>query len=175
LRGWGIFLTCTMPSGGVSVQKIRPCLWFDTQAEEAAQFYASVFPDSEVVKVTRYGEAGPGPVGSVMIVRFRLMGQEFMGLNGGPLFAFSEAVSFVIDCETQDEVDYYWDRLGDGGKPGPCGWVTDRFGLSWQVVPTVLEILVDDPDPEASRRVTEAMLQMGKLVIADLQKAHDGT
>ena len=156
------------------MQKTTPCLWFDTQAEEAAQFYASVFPDSEVGKVTHYGEAGPGPVGSAMTVTFRLLGQEYLGLNGGPQFKFSEAVSFIVNCETQDEVDYYWDELSNGGKPGPCGWLTDRFGLSWQVVPTALERLADDPDPEVARRVTEAMLKMGKLIIADLQKAQDG-
>ncbi len=156
------------------MQKLTTSLWFDTQAEDAAQFYASVFPDSKVGRVVRYGPAGPGPEGTVMTVSFTLFGQEFMGINGGPLFPFTEAVSFVVNCEDQDEVDYYWDKLAEGGEHGVCGWLKDSYGLSWQVVPTALGELMADPDPEAARRTTEAMLGMTKLVIADLQRAHDG-
>ncbi len=156
------------------MQKLTTSLWFDTQAEEAAQFYASVFPSSKVGRVVRYGPAGPGPEGTAMTASFTLFGQEFMGINGGPLFPFTEAVSFVVNCEDQDEVDYYWDRLAEGGEHGVCGWLKDRYGLSWQVVPTALGELMIDSDPEAARRTTEAMLSMTKLVIADLQRAHDG-
>jgi predicted 3-demethylubiquinone-9 3-methyltransferase (glyoxalase superfamily) len=154
-----------------TMQKVTPCLWFDGQAEEAAQFYTALFPDSRIGKVVRYGEAGPGPPGSVVTVSFELFGQEFTGLNGGPMFTFSEAVSFAIHCETQDEVDRYWDALTEGGEEQPCGWLKDRFGLSWQVVPTMLPELLSDPDPARAQRATEAMLQMKKLDIAALQKA----
>ena len=154
-----------------TMQKVTPCLWFDGQAEEAAQFYTALFPDSRIGKVVRYGEAGPGPPGSVVTVSFELFGQEFTGLNGGPMFTFSDAVSFAIHCETQDEVDRYWDALTEGGEEQPCGWLKDRFGLSWQVVPTMLPELLSDPDPARAQRATEAMLQMKKLDIAALQKA----
>jgi predicted 3-demethylubiquinone-9 3-methyltransferase (glyoxalase superfamily) len=155
-------------------QKIIPNLWFDTEAEEAAKFYISVFDNSRIVNVTRYTEAGPRTAGMVMTVEFELDGQRFVGINGGPEFTFDEAVSFQINCETQDEVDYYWQRLSEGGQEGPCGWLKDRYGLSWQVVPTVLDELLADPDPERNRRAMQAMLGMGKLDIAALRNAADG-
>jgi predicted 3-demethylubiquinone-9 3-methyltransferase (glyoxalase superfamily) len=155
-------------------QKITPNLWFDTEAEEAAGFYTSVFPNSRIVTVTHYTEAGPRPAGTVMTVEFELDGQRFVGINGGPEFTFDEAVSFQINCETQDEVDYYWQRLSEGGQEGPCGWLKDRYGLSWQVVPTGMEEVVADPDPERARRAMQAMLGMGKLDIAALRRAADG-
>jgi len=155
-------------------QKITPFLWFDTGAEEAANLYVSVFKNSKVTGVSRYGEAGPGPKGSAMSVTFQLDGQEFMALNGGPLFKFTEAISFFVNCETQDEIDRLWSKLGDGGEPGQCGWLTDKFGLSWQIVPNVLGELMGDPDPEKSRRVAQAMLKMGKLDIAGLRRTYDG-
>jgi predicted 3-demethylubiquinone-9 3-methyltransferase (glyoxalase superfamily) len=151
------------------------CLWFDTQAEEAAQFYTSVFAGARMGRVSRYGEAGPRPAGLVMTAEFELNGQKFLALNGGPEFTFTEAVSFQIPCADQDEVDHYWERLtADGGQPGPCGWLKDRFGLSWQVVPTVLAALLSDPDPEKATRANQAMLSMGKLDIAELERAHAG-
>jgi predicted 3-demethylubiquinone-9 3-methyltransferase (glyoxalase superfamily) len=156
------------------VQKITPNLWFDTEAEEAANFYTSIFKDSEVVNVMHYGEAGPRPAGMVMTVTFRLQGQEFTGLNGGPEFKFNEAISFLVNCESQDEVDEYWERLSEGGEEGPCGWLKDKFGVSWQIVPTVLDVLLQDKDPEKANRVMKAMLQMKKLDIAGLQEAYDG-
>jgi predicted 3-demethylubiquinone-9 3-methyltransferase (glyoxalase superfamily) len=155
-------------------QRITPNLWFDTEAEEAAGFYTSVFKNSRIVHVARYTEAGPRPAGMVMTVEFELDGQRFVGINGGPQFTFDEAVSFQINCEDQDEVDYYWERLSDGGKEGPCGWLKDRFGLSWQVVPGGMEELFSDPDPERARRAMEAMLGMSKLDIAALRDAADG-
>ncbi|GAB2736185.1 VOC family protein [Salinifilum aidingensis] len=153
---------------------VIPNLWFDGQAEQAAHFYTSVFPRSRVVAVTRFPEGAPRPAGSVMTVEFVLDGHRFIALNGGPEFTFNEAVSFQVPCATQDEIDYYWRRLTEGGRGGPCGWLTDRFGLSWQIVPTVLEELVTDPDPQRARRATEAMLGMGKLDIAALQRAAEG-
>ena len=156
-------------------QKVTPFLWFDGNAEEAANFYVSVFPDSEVTAVSRYGEAGPGPAGSAMVVSFKLDGQEFSALNGGPQFTFSEAVSFLISCGSQAEVDHYWETLSEGGEPGPCGWLKDRFGLSWQVVPTRLPELLQDPDREKASRVMQAMMGMGKLDIAGLERASAGT
>jgi predicted 3-demethylubiquinone-9 3-methyltransferase (glyoxalase superfamily) len=153
--------------------KPTPCLWFDTQAEEAANFYASIFPNSRVGTIARYGDAGPGPAGSVMTVEFELDGQSFTGLNGGPHFTFSEAISFQIDCADQDEVDYFWDRLLDGGEESQCGWLEDRYGLSWQVVPRVLTTMASDPDPKKSQAVIECMLGMKKLIVADLQAAYD--
>lgn len=153
---------------------ITPFLWFDTQAEEAATFYTSVFPNSKIHGIARYGDAGPGDAGSVMTVAFELDGRRFVALNGGPQFSFTEAVSFVVSCETQAEVDDYWEKLSDGGEKGPCGWLKDRYGLSWQVVPTVLERLVRDPDPAKSQRAVAAMMQMGKLEIDALQRAYDG-
>jgi predicted 3-demethylubiquinone-9 3-methyltransferase (glyoxalase superfamily) len=158
----------------VSVNPITPSLWFDNNAEEAANFYVSVFDDAEVLNVTRYTEAGPGPEGTAVTVSFRLNGQEFVGINGGPEFSFTEAVSFMINCETQDEVDHYWEKLTDGGEPVQCGWLKDRFGLSWQVVPKVLGELLADEDPGKAKRVTEAMLKMVKLDIAGLQAAYEG-
>jgi predicted 3-demethylubiquinone-9 3-methyltransferase (glyoxalase superfamily) len=154
---------------------ITPMLWFDDQAEEAAELYTSLFPNSKINGVTRYGDAGPGEPGTVMTVDFELDGQALVALNGGPQFTFSEAVSFVVSCESQGEVDEYWDRLSEGGEKGPCGWLKDRFGLSWQVVPTVLEELIRDPDPEKSQRVMKAMMQMGKIEIEPLQRAYEGS
>ncbi|HJW76625.1 MAG TPA: VOC family protein [Thermoleophilia bacterium] len=153
--------------------KITPFLWFDTQAEEAAEFYVSIFKDSRILDVSRYGEAGPGPVGSVLTVRFELDGQEFLALNGGPQYTFTEAVSFLVDCENQGEVDEFWEKLSEGGEQGPCGWLKDRYGLSWQVTPTVLGRMLTDPDPDKRNRVMQAMLQMKKIDIAGLQKAYD--
>lgn len=159
----------------ITTQRITPCLWFDGQAEQAAGFYVSVFPNSRVTAVSRYGEAGPGPAGSVMTVAFELDGQAFTGLNGGPMFQFTEAVSLVVNCGTQAEVDHTWDRLLEGGgQPGRCGWLKDRFGLSWQVVPTALPEMLRDADPARSQRVMAALMQMGKLDIARLRQAHEG-
>jgi len=153
--------------------KITPFLWFDNQAEEAMNHYVSIFKDAEVLGVSRYGEAGPGPVGTVMTASFKLNGLEFTALNGGPLFKFNESVSFVIDCKTQDEVDHFWDKLSEGGETSQCGWLKDKFGLSWQVVPSILGELLGDKDPEKSGRVMQAMLQMTKIDIAKLQEAYD--
>jgi predicted 3-demethylubiquinone-9 3-methyltransferase (glyoxalase superfamily) len=154
---------------------IIPNLWFDTQAEEAATFYCEVFPDSRVVSTAHYTEAGPGKPGSVMTVEWELNGQRFVGINGGPEFTFSEAVSFQVTCETQQELDYYWDKLREGGgEEGPCGWLKDRYGLSWQVVPTGMEELFSDPDQSRAQRAMQAMLGMKKLDIAALQRAADG-
>ena len=155
-------------------QKITPNLWFDTEAEEAAEFYISVFKNSRVVNVARYTEAGPRPAGTVMTVEFELDGQRFIGINGGPEFTFSEAVSFMISCETQEEIDYYWDQLTEGGEEGPCGWLKDKFGLSWQVVPTGMDELFADPDPTRAERAMRAMFGMRKLDIATLRSAADG-
>jgi predicted 3-demethylubiquinone-9 3-methyltransferase (glyoxalase superfamily) len=155
-------------------QRIIPNLWFDTEAEEAASFYVSVFKNSRIVSVTHYTEAGPRAAGTVMTVLFELDGQRFVGINGGPQFTFDEAVSFEISCETQDEVDYYWERLSEGGEEGQCGWLKDRYGLSWQVVPAGLEELFTDPDPERAQRAMKAMLGMGKLDIAALRSAAEG-
>ena len=154
-----------------------PCLWFDGKAEEAAEFYSGLLPDSRIDKVWRSPADTPsGPAGMVLTVDFTLTGQRFQGLNGGPEFAFNEAVSFVIECEDQAEVDRLWDALtADGGEPGPCGWLKDRFGLSWQIVPRQLNELVEDPDPERARRAMEAMLEMGKIDVAKLQRAADAT
>jgi predicted 3-demethylubiquinone-9 3-methyltransferase (glyoxalase superfamily) len=154
---------------------IVPNLWFDTQAEEAANFYVSVFDNSRIVNVTHYSEVGPREAGLVMTVEFELDGQRFVGINGGPEFTFDEAVSFQITCDTQEQVDYYWKRLSEGGQEGPCGWLKDRFGLSWQVVPALLEELISDPDQERADRAMSAMLQMGKLDIAALRRAADAT
>jgi predicted 3-demethylubiquinone-9 3-methyltransferase (glyoxalase superfamily) len=152
-------------------ETITPSLWFDTEAEDAARFYASVFKDSRIVKVARFGEGAPRPAGTVMSVEFELDGQRFNAINGGPEFTFDEAVSFRINCEDQDDVDYYWERLTEGGEEGRCGWLKDRFGLSWQVVPAGLERVLADPDPERSRRAMQAMLQMRKLDIVALRSA----
>ncbi|MFG2867078.1 VOC family protein [Streptomyces sp. NPDC048338] len=154
--------------------RITPNLWFDTQGKEAAEFYCSVFPRSEIRKVSYYGEAGPREAGTVLTVDFVLDGQAFTAINGGPDFTFDEAVSFLIDCADQDEVDHYWSKLSDGGQEGPCGWVKDKYGLSWQVVPAVLEELLTDPDEARAQRAMKAMLGMGKLDVAALVAAADG-
>jgi len=157
------------------MQKITTFLWFDTQAEAAARFYTSLFDDSRITEITRYGEAGPGPVGTVMTVGFELAGQGYTALNGGPHFQFTEAISLSVNCVDQAEVDDLWARLtADGGTEGPCGWLKDKYGLSWQIVPQRLNELMTDPDPERARRATTAMLGMGKLDIQALEKAADG-
>jgi predicted 3-demethylubiquinone-9 3-methyltransferase (glyoxalase superfamily) len=150
---------------------LTPMLWFDTEAEQAAEFYTSVFPNSKIVEVTHYGSAGPRTEGMVMTVAFELDGREFVALNGGPDFSFSEATSFVVYCETQEEVDTYWETLSEGGEQGPCGWLKDRFGLSWQVTPIALPRLLADPDTEKAQRVMAAMLNMRKIDIETLQRA----
>ena len=156
-------------------QKITPFLWFDKQAEEAAQFYTSIFTDAKILKISRYGDAGPGPKGSVMVVNFQLAGQEFTALNGGPLFKFSEAFSFVVSCENQKEVDDYWSKLtSGGGQESQCGWLKDKFGFSWQIVPTALGKLMSDKDPTKASRVMQALLQMKKIDIATLEDAARG-
>jgi predicted 3-demethylubiquinone-9 3-methyltransferase (glyoxalase superfamily) len=154
------------------MQKITPFLWFDNQAEEAVKFYTSIFKNSKVGTIARYGDAGPGPKGSVMTVSFELDGLEFTALNGGPVFRFNEAISFVVDCTSQQEVDELWAKLTEGGEEGQCGWLKDRFGVSWQIVPRVLIELMNDPDPEKAKRVTEAMLKMKKIEIKSLQEAY---
>jgi predicted 3-demethylubiquinone-9 3-methyltransferase (glyoxalase superfamily) len=162
------------------LQKITPCLWFDDQAEEAVEFYTAIFKNSRIVWVTQYGEAGHEihrkPAGSVMTVAFELDGQAFTALNGGPLFKFNEAISFQVNCETQEEVDYYWEKLSAGGdeKAQQCGWLKDKYGVSWQVVPSVLIEMINDPDSEKPQRVMEAMLQMKKLDIDELKRAYAG-
>ncbi len=155
-------------------QKIIPNLWFDTEAEEAAGFYTSVFENSRIVNVAHYPEGGPGPAGTVMTVEWELDGQRFVGINGGPQFTFDEAVSFEISCETQDEVDHYWEQLSEGGEEGQCGWLKDRYGLSWQVVPAGMEEVFADPDPQRAQRAMQAMLGMRKLDVAALRSAADG-
>jgi predicted 3-demethylubiquinone-9 3-methyltransferase (glyoxalase superfamily) len=162
-----------MKEKSVPIQKITPFLWFDHQAEEAAGFYTSIFPNSKIIKVVRYGKAGPGPAGSAMTVEFQLEGQPLVALNGGPHFKFTEAISFLVDCQTQDEVDTYWEKLSAGGSDMQCGWLKDKFGLSWQIVPTVLSQLLSDPDPEKSQRVMKVMLTMKKLDIRALKQAYE--
>ena len=156
------------------MQKIVPFLWFDNQAEEAMNHYISIFPDSKVVSVSRYGDAGPGPKGTVMVANFQLAGQEFMALNGGPEFKFTEAISLLVNCATQEEVDELWQKLSEGGERGPCGWLKDKYGVSWQIIPTALGEMLQDPDAEKSNRVMQAMLQMGKIDIAALRRAYAG-
>jgi len=156
------------------MQKITPFLWFDNNAEDAVKFYVSIFKNSKIGKVARYGKAGPGPEGKVMTVSFELAGQEFIALNGGPRFKFTEAISLVVNCENQKEVDEYWEKLSAGGEKIQCGWLKDKFGLSWQVVPTAMEKMMSDPDPAKSQRVMKAMLQMKKLDIAGLKRAYEG-
>jgi predicted 3-demethylubiquinone-9 3-methyltransferase (glyoxalase superfamily) len=153
------------------MNEITPCLWFDTEGEAAAKLYTSTFPNSRIVEIARYGSAGPRPEGTVMTVIFELDGQKFMALNGGPEFTFSEAISFQVSCKNQDEVDAFWSKLSEGGEEGPCGWLKDRFGLSWQIVPTALSKLLTDPDREKSQRVMQAMLKMKKIDIAELERA----
>lgn len=156
------------------MQKITPFLWFDRRAEEAANFYTSIFKNSKVVSVMRYGDAGPGPRGSPMSATFQLEGQEFIALNGGPHYTFTPAISFFVHCETQAEVDHFWEKLSEGGREVQCGWLQDKFGVSWQIVPTVLGKMLGDKDPAKSKRVMQAMVQMIKLDIQGLQQAYDG-
>ncbi|HMD13728.1 MAG TPA: VOC family protein [Bacteroidota bacterium] len=159
------------------MQKITPFLWFDNNAEEAVNFYISIFKDAKIGTVARYGDEAAKvsgrPKGSVMTMTFQLFGQNFMALNGGPLFKFTEAISFMVNCETQQEVDEYWEKLSAGGEPGQCGWLKDKYGVSWQIAPTALGKLLSDPDPAKSKRVMAAMLQMKKIDINKLQQAHD--
>jgi predicted 3-demethylubiquinone-9 3-methyltransferase (glyoxalase superfamily) len=162
------------------IQKVTPCLWFDDQAEEAVEFYTAIFRNSKIVNVARYGEVGHEvhgkPAGTVMVVAFELDGQAFTALNGGPMFKFNEAISFQVKCETQEEVDYYWEKLSEGGDETAqqCGWLKDKYGVSWQVVPTVLPEMIHDPDSEKSQRAMKAMLQMKKIDIGDLKRAYEG-
>ncbi len=156
-----------------NLQKITPYLWFDHQAEEAMNFYTSVFKNSKKGSISRYGEAGPGVKGSVMTASFELEGLQFTALNGGPEYKFTEAISFAVDCKSQKEVDELWEKLSEGGEEGPCGWLKDRFGVSWQIVPTVLIEMMNDPDPQKAKRVTEAMLKMKKLDISILKRAYE--
>lgn len=165
------------------MQRITPFLWFDNNAEEAANFYVSIFSavresssngsGSKITGITRYGAEGPGPKGSVLTVAFQLDGQEFVGLNGGPQFKFTEAISFVVNCDTQEEVDKFWEKLSNGGKTIQCGWLKDRYGISWQIVPKIFVKMVQDKDPEKSKRVMNAMLKMEKINIKELQEAYD--
>ena len=157
------------------MQKITPFLWFDNQAEEAVDFYVSIFPNSRIDSVARYGADGPGPEGSVMTIAFQLDGQDFVALNGGPVFTFTPAISFYVSCRTQEEVDDLWGKLSAGGAEEQCGWLKDRYGVSWQIVPTALIEMLNNPDPEKARRVMNAMLQMRKIEIADLRLAYDQT
>jgi predicted 3-demethylubiquinone-9 3-methyltransferase (glyoxalase superfamily) len=156
-----------------AMQKISPFLWFDGNAEEAANFYVSIFKNSKILNISRYGDSGPGPKGSVMVVKFQLNGQEFMALNGGPAFKFTEAISFLVNCETQEEVDELWEKLTAGGKEIQCGWLKDKFGLAWQIVPTILGELMTEKDPKKAARVMQAMMQMIKIDINKLQQAYD--
>ena len=155
------------------MQKITPFLWFDSNAEEAMNFYVSIFKNSKVLRVARYGDAGPGPKGSVMVASFQLEGQEFQALNGGPEYKFTPAISLFVSCETQQEVDELWEKLGEGGRIDQCGWLQDKFGLSWQIIPTVLPKLLSDKDPKKSQSVMKAMLQMKKIDSKKLQQAYD--
>ena len=157
------------------MQKITPFLWFDGKAEEAMNFYVSIFKNSKILSVTRYGEAGPGPEGTVMTAKFALNGQEFVALNGGPQFTFTEAISFVVNCETQQEVDELWEKLSEGGQKSRCGWLKDKYGLSWQVVPTALVEMLQDKDAKKSNRVMQAMLQMDKIEIETLRRAYQAS
>jgi len=161
-----------IPMNKSVMQKITPSLWFDKQAEEAVNFYMSIFKNSKITSITRYGEAGPGPKGSVMVVMFELEGQPFMALNGGPYYTFSPAISFLVDCKTQEEVDDLWEKLSQNGEVVQCGWLKDKYGISWQIVPTILGKLLNDPDPLKSQKVMNAMLQMKKINIEGLQKAY---
>lgn len=158
----------------MAIQKITPFLWFDTQAEDAATLYTSIFPNSKIGKVTRYGDAGPGPAGSVMTVAFELDGLSFVALNGGPVFTFNEAVSFVVSCESQKEIDHYWEKLVAGGTPSRCGWLKDRFGVSWQITPTQLPDLLASPDPARNQRAMQAMFRMAKIDLQEIENAAKG-
>jgi predicted 3-demethylubiquinone-9 3-methyltransferase (glyoxalase superfamily) len=158
-----------------SMQKITPFLWFNYQAEEATNFYVSVFKNSKIVDITRYGEVGPGPKGTVMTTKFQIGGQEFVALNGGPQFTFSQATSFVVNCRTQNEVDEFWEKLSEGGEKQQCGWLKDKYGVSWQIVPVVMVEMLNDPDPVKSQRVMKAMLLMDKIDIKILKEAYKGT
>jgi predicted 3-demethylubiquinone-9 3-methyltransferase (glyoxalase superfamily) len=155
------------------MQKINPFMWFDSQAEDAAIFYTSIFPNSKITNVGRYGEGSPGKPGSVMNANFQLNGQDFIALNGGPVYTFSEAISFFVNCETQAEVDHLWEKLSEGGKEIQCGWLTDKFGVTWQIIPTILGKLLSDPDPIKAQHVMQAMLKMVKIDSALLQQAYD--
>jgi predicted 3-demethylubiquinone-9 3-methyltransferase (glyoxalase superfamily) len=155
------------------MQKITPFLWFDDKAEEAVEFYTSIFKNSKIGRISRYGEEGPGPKGTLMTATFQLNGQEFMALNGGPYFTFSPAISFFVNCETQEEVDELWEKLSEGGEKQQCGWLKDKYGVSWQIVPTALGVLLQDKDAEKSSRVMKAMLQMNKIDIAILKQAYE--
>jgi predicted 3-demethylubiquinone-9 3-methyltransferase (glyoxalase superfamily) len=155
------------------MQRITPFLWYDGKAEEAVNFYVSIFKNSKVVSMARYGDAGPGPKGSVMTAAFQLEGQDFVALNGGPQYKFTPAISFVVSCETQEEVDDLWEKLSEGGRKDRCAWLTDKFGVSWQIVPTILSRLLQDKDREKAKRVMQAMLQMDKIDISRLQQAYD--
>jgi predicted 3-demethylubiquinone-9 3-methyltransferase (glyoxalase superfamily) len=155
------------------MKKITPFLWFDNQAEEAMNFYVSLFKNSQILSVSRYGDGGPGPQGTVMTATFQLDGQEFMALNGGPYFKFTEAISLFVNCQGQEEVDELWEKLSEGGEEGQCGWLKDRYGLSWQIIPTALGEMLGDPDPQKSQNVMQAMLQMRKIDIAALRRAYD--
>lgn len=154
--------------------KITPFLWYDNNAEEAVNHYTSIFKNSRVTNIARYGEAGPGPKGSIMTIAFQLEGQDFIALNGGPMFKFNEAISLSVDCKTQQEVDKLWEKLSAGGQPSQCGWLKDKYGLSWQIVPSVLIEMLQDPDAEKSQRVMQAMMQMSKIDIAALRRAYQG-
>jgi predicted 3-demethylubiquinone-9 3-methyltransferase (glyoxalase superfamily) len=157
------------------MNKISPCLWFDTNAEEAANFYVSIFPDSKINRILRHGDAGPGPKGSVLMVEFTLAGQTYQALNGGPQFKFTEAISLSVDCKDQAEVDKYWDALmKNGGKPVQCSWLKDKYGLSWQIVPRALPALLNDPDPAKAARAMQAMMKMVKIDVAEIEKAAKG-
>lgn len=156
------------------MQKIIPCLWFDNQAEEAMHFYTSIFKNAKVGNITRYGEAGPGPAGSVLTASFELEGQQFVALNGGPEFTFTPAISFFVNCETQEEVDELWEKLSEGGEEVECGWLKDKYGVSWQIIPTILVEMLNDADPQRSQRVMQAMLQMKKIDIQTLKQAYEG-
>jgi predicted 3-demethylubiquinone-9 3-methyltransferase (glyoxalase superfamily) len=155
------------------MQKIAPFLWFDIQAEEAAKFYVSIFKNSKIVRIARYSELGPGPAGSVMTVEFELESQRLIALNGGPHFKFTEAISLMVDCKTQEEVDYYWNKLTEGGQESDCGWLKDKYGLSWQITPGILMEMVSDPDKEKADRAMKAMMTMKKIDIAALKRAYD--
>ncbi len=155
------------------MQKIFPCLWYDGQAEDAARLYTSIFPNSRIENISYYGDAGPGQKGTVITVTFQLNGQEIMALNGGPEYKFTPAMSLFVNCETQEEVDHYWEKLSEGGEKGQCGWLIDKYGVSWQIVPTILGVLMNDKDPRKAANVVHAMLQMRKLDIAELKQAYE--